>query len=254
MLHVRRFGSGPPVVALHGFTLTGAQFTDAADRLNRTVIAPDLPGHGSSSNVPADIGAAVAAIGEIIGSTDYPAVLLGYSQGGRIALLAALENPNLVSHLVLISATPGIDDPTQRQTRTGADADLANRIRAMTLDDFLDSWTSRGVTATSHLAPTDRQADRLVRSQNTPTGLAAALLGMGQGAQTPVWERLHELSMPVLLIHGTDDTKYGAIASQMAGLVPRCEVISIPASGHNPLLDDPDATYRAISAFLDGAR
>ncbi len=254
MLHVRRFGSGPAVVALHGFTLTGAQFATPAVHLDRTVVAPDLPGHGLSLNAPASIDSAVRAVSEIIRMIDTMPVLLGYSQGGRIALVTALEHPNLISRLVLISATPGIDDPSSRAKRARSDAELATRIRATSLDVFLDSWTTRGITSTTHVEPTDREADRLTRSQNTPSGLAAALEGMGQGVQTPVWERLHELSMPTMLMHGSEDTKYGAIASQMVRSIPRCEVVSIPGTGHNPLLESPEATCTAISDFLDGPR
>ncbi len=78
MLAVRRFGSGPPVVALHGFTLTGAQFAPTAERLQRAVIAPDLPGHGASP--PSSLAETVDDVAGIIASVGEPAPLLGYSQ------------------------------------------------------------------------------------------------------------------------------------------------------------------------------
>ncbi|GMR02980.1 MAG: 2-succinyl-6-hydroxy-2,4-cyclohexadiene-1-carboxylate synthase [Acidimicrobiia bacterium] len=254
MLHVRRFGSGSPVVALHGFTLTGAQFADTVGRLNRTIVAPDLPGHGSSLNKPTSIDAAVTAICRVIESIGTPVPLLGYSQGGRLALMTALSRPHLVAQLVLVSATPGIEDPGQREARARADAETANRIRAGSVEEFVDTWTSHGITSTLHLPSHDRQGDRAVRLENTPSGLAAALVGMGQGSQAPVWDQLYELSMPVLLIHGSTDAKYAAIASRMARSIPDCTVISIAAAGHNPLLDAPDATYETVSAFLDRPR
>lgn len=254
MLHVRRFGSGSPVVALHGFTLTGAQFANTAGRLNRTIIAPDLPGHGSSVNEPTSIDATVPAIRRVIESIGVPVPLLGYSQGGRLALMTALSRPHLVAQLVLVSATPGIEDPDQREARARADAEIANRIRAGSIEEFVDAWTSHGITSTLHLPPHDRQADRAVRLENTPSGLAAAMIGMGQGSQAPVWDQLHDLSIPVLLIHGSTDTKYAAIAARMAQSIPECTVISIAAAGHNPLLDAPDATCEAVSAFLDRPR
>ena len=47
-LHVHRFGGdGAPVVVLHGFLGSGADFSGAADALGRPVLAPDLPGHSS---------------------------------------------------------------------------------------------------------------------------------------------------------------------------------------------------------------
>ena len=56
MLHLRRFGAGEPLLALHGFSLTGGQFEDLAPLLDRRLIAPDLPGHDG-----VDIGVEVGA-------------------------------------------------------------------------------------------------------------------------------------------------------------------------------------------------
>ena len=251
MLGVRRFGSGPPVVALHGFTLSGAQFATSPDRLRRAVIAPDLPGHGAST--PATITETIGAVAEVLGTTSHAVPLIGYSQGGRIGLLVALDHPDLVSRLVLVSASAGIDDPDERDARARADAALANRITAISLEAFLDEWTTGGIAATTHPHADDASADRAVRTENTTQGLSRALIDLGQGAQPSVWHRLATLPMPVLLVHGDKDIKYGAIAREMASSIPDATVVSIPGTGHNPLAEDPDTTYRAISGFLDGA-
>ncbi|MCL1598038.1 MAG: alpha/beta fold hydrolase [Actinomycetia bacterium] len=250
MLAVRRFGSGPPVVALHGFTLTGAQFAPAAERLQRAVIAPDLPGHGASP--PASLSETVDDVAGIITSTGEPASLLGYSQGARIALLVALNHPDLVSHLILVSASAGIDDPVAQRVRAQSDGALAERMAAMTLDDFLDEWTTTGITAVRFRSEAEEVADRSVRSENTIEGLARALVDLGQGTQPSAWDRLADLTMPVLLVHGAQDPKYATISRRMAASIPDCSVVSIPGAGHNPFIDNPDSTYVAISRFLDG--
>ncbi len=250
MLAVRRFGSGPPLVALHGFTLTGAQFAPAAEQLHRAVTAPDLPGHGGSP--PSSLAEAVDDVAGVIASVGEPAPLLGYSQGGRVALLVALSHPGLVSHLVLVSASAGIEDPAARRARADSDRALADRISTMTLDAFLEEWATTGITAVRFQNTTERTADRSVRSHNTVEGLARALVDLGQGTQPSAWDRLADLTMPVLLVHGERDSKYATIARRMAASMPVCNVVSIPGAGHNPLIDDPDSTYRAISRFLDG--
>jgi len=250
MLAVRRFGSGPPVVALHGFTLTGAQFAPLAPRLRRAVIAPDLPGHGASS--PASMSETIVGVADVMASIGEPAPLLGYSQGGRVALLVALGHPGLISRLVLVSASAGIEDPAPRRARARDDRALAERITTMTLDAFLDEWTTTGITAVAFQDGSEEAADRSVRSENTVEGLARALVDLGQGAQPSAWDRLAGLSMPVLVIHGEQDSKYAAISRRMAASIPDCTVMSIGGSGHNPFIDDPDATYGAISRFLDG--
>jgi len=251
VLHVRRFGAGPRLVALHGFTLTGAQFTQAAIALGRTIHAPDLPGHGFSEAEPTDFSDTGAAVGSVVDGAGSGTPLLGYSLGARIALSVALAQPELLPALVIVSGTPGIDDAGRRTQRAISDAELARSIRDRTLDEFLDDWTSSGITDTTHLDESVREPDRLVRRQNTPAGLANALEGLGQGVQPPLWNQLGRLTMQVLLICGEHDPTYIDIAHRMRESIPQSEVAQIPASGHNPLLDAPEATYAIISAFLE---
>jgi len=250
VLAVRRFGSGPPVVALHGFTLTGSQFANAPGRLRRAVVAPDLPGHGASA--PATIHETIEDIARLVETTGDRVPLLGYSQGGRLALLVALDHPDLISRLALVSATAGIDDPVARRSRLRSDEALARRIATMTLEEFLDEWTTRGVAATNFPDPADAEADRAVRMENSTEGLAHALISLGQGAQPSVWHRLEALPVPTLIVHGACDSKYAAIAHRMASSISNATVVPIDGTGHNPLCEDPDTTYEVISGFLDG--
>lgn len=236
---------------LHGFSLTGEQFSPAAALLDRTVIAPDLPGHGSSGSHPADVDTVTAAVDVLLDGLGRPTPLMGYSQGGRMALLAAIGDHSNVSALVLISSNPGIRAQTDRESRIERDHVLADRIRDIGVEAFIDSWTSVGITNTDHLDETYRAWDNSVRSQNSADGLASALRGYGQGAQPPVWDELGSLTMPVLLIVGSRDDRYTSINTDMAGLIPGAELLVIGDAGHNPLADQPGATYGAISRFLD---
>ena len=96
-------------VALHGFTLTGAQFSGLTAAAPCRILAPDLPGHGRTDVAPVTLDATLDALGEWIESLGGPVPVLGYSQGGRIALVLALARPELVDRLMLVSASPGID-------------------------------------------------------------------------------------------------------------------------------------------------
>jgi 2-succinyl-6-hydroxy-2,4-cyclohexadiene-1-carboxylate synthase len=251
VLHVRRFGSGPEIVALHGFSLTGEQFAPGAGFLDRTIVAPDLPGHGSSRAQPSDIDRALGSIEALFAAQGGPRPLIGYSQGARLALLAVVEDPVEISALVLVSGTAGIQDPDERQSRREQDHVLAERIEAIGLDAFIDSWTSKGITSVTHLSDDFRTWDRGVRSQNSASGLSAALRGYGQGAQPCVWSDLERITIPVLLISGSRDARYTAINNAMADLIPEAELIVIDDAGHNPLADEPAATYGAVSDFID---
>ena len=252
MIGVRRYGSGPPLVALHGFTLTGEQFASASPLLGRSIIAPDLPGHGQNRDASAKLPDVIRFVETTLLALGFPVPLMGYSQGGRLALMAALDQPESISALVLISANAGFEDTNERATRARSDSKTAGRIEALPIDEFLDSWVSTGITSTDHLSIEDRETDMAVRRQNTPQGLANALVGYGQGVQPSVWHRLRDLTMPVLVMSGGCDEKYSIIADDMARTIPKAERVTIEHAGHNPILDSPDQAYGAISAFLDG--
>lgn len=251
MLHVRRFGTGRELVSLHGFSLTGEQFSPFGESLNHLVVAPDLPGHGLSRTAPCDVASVLAGVESLLELPGGPRALLGYSQGGRVALLTALRVPATITALVLISANAGIRDSGDRQMRSDQDADLANRIMADGLEAFLNSWTTAGITSVDHLSAEYHSWDRDVRSENTAEGLASALQGYGQGVQPCVWEELADLSMPVLLIAGEQDERYRAINEQMQALIAGAELSVVSGAGHNPLADQPDATLRVVSDFLN---
>ncbi|GMQ93200.1 MAG: 2-succinyl-6-hydroxy-2,4-cyclohexadiene-1-carboxylate synthase [Acidimicrobiia bacterium] len=254
MLHIRRFGNGPDVVALHGFSLTGETFSQTAEALGRTVIAPDLPGHGLSRSHPADVDSVTDSVVTLLEGFGKATPLLGYSQGGRIALLTTLAGHSIVSGLVLISSTPGIRQPIDRATRTEQDRALANRIRDIGVEAFIESWTSTGITMLDHLDDTYVSWDREVRMENTAEGLAAALRGYGQGAQPSVWDDLPDLTVPVLLVVGSRDERYTAINREMEQLIPTARLIVVDDAGHNPLADKPEITLDSISDFLDRLR
>lgn len=251
MLHLRRFGSGPEAIALHGFSLTGEQFSPAADLLNRTIVAPDLPGHGLSDAHTTDVDSVLASLETLMASSVAPRPLIGYSQGARLALLAAVEDPSDISALVLVSGTAGIGDPEKRRSRAADDLELAERIEVIGLDPFIDSWTTKGITSLSHLGEEYRKWDRSVRSENSAAGLAAALRGYGQGAQPSVWDEISDLSPPVLLLTGSRDERYTSVSEEMAASIPKVEFTVIADAGHNPLADQPEAAYGRISAFLE---
>lgn len=254
MLRLHRFGHGHPLVALHGFTLTGDQFSSLADKLDREIVAPDLPGHGASADVATGVDHVVQAVCDLTSSFALPVPLIGYSQGGRLALLAALHCEASVERLVLVSANAGIEQEQLRRNRATQDDALAARIEMIGLERFIEEWTSAGLTSTEELDPASRKLDHQIRMANTAEGLAKALRGYGQGAQPVVWPDLHTLAMPVLIMAGAEDDRYAGIATRMAERIPHAQHVVVSGASHNPLLDNPQETLEAISAFVDGDR
>jgi len=73
----------------------------------------------------------------------------------------------------------------------------------------------------------------------------------GAGAQEPLWDRLGELAMPVLLIVGSLDDKYVAIARQMAGAIgTNATVREVVGAGHSAQLESPAATAHLVNDWL----
>lgn len=175
--------------------------------------------------------------------------LVGYSQGGRMALLTALEHPHLVERLVLISASPGIAGREAQARRRERDERLANHIETVGVEAFLDEWLAGPIAGTAHLDNDTRRRDRAIRSVNTATGLAVALRGIGQGAQPYVGDRIAELDVPLLAISGSADAAYTRLAQEMADTAVAGSHLSINGAGHNVILDAPGALATALAAF-----
>ncbi|HUZ21006.1 MAG TPA: alpha/beta fold hydrolase [Acidimicrobiales bacterium] len=243
-----RAGSGARVVLVHGFTQSARSWRVVAGELEAAheVVTVDLPGHGGSAHCAArDLDQAARLLGEAGGRATY----VGYSMGGRVCLLLALAEPELVEGLVLVGATPGIVDGAERAARRASDEALAGRIEALGLEGFLDEWLAGPLFA--HLTPA--QADREARLVNTAAGLAAALRALGTGRQEPCWERLGELAMPVLAVAGEDDAKFAALAERMARAIgPNARAALLAGAGHAVAFERPGAFVGELRRFLAG--
>lgn len=116
-LYVHRYGPARPtqILAVHGLTGHGRRWQTLAVRHlpEFAVAAPDLIGHGRSSwAAPWSIDANVAALAELL---DGPAMVVGHSFGGAVALHLAAARPDLVSALVLLDPAVGLDGERMRE-------------------------------------------------------------------------------------------------------------------------------------------
>jgi 2-succinyl-6-hydroxy-2,4-cyclohexadiene-1-carboxylate synthase len=233
------------LVLLHGFTHTGASWEPVRAALagRYRVVAPDIRGHGTAGD--AEPVTLEAVIDDVATRTDGPFTLAGYSMGGRIALHVALAlGPERVERLVLIGASPGLADDSERAARVAADEALALRVEGMTIDAFEREWGATPVLAGQPDGV--RAAIRADRLRNSPAGLARALRGLGTGALPPLWGRLGELRMPVTLIVGERDAKFRAIADEMARDLESPEIVVIEGAGHAVHLEAPEAVSAPI--------
>ena len=115
-LYFETHGSGRPLILLHGGLGSGEMFGPILPALTERhqVIAPDLQGHGRTSDIdrPIDIrfmADDIAALIDHLG-LDRPDVV-GYSLGGGVALQTAVKHPAKVGRLVAASANIRRDHP-----------------------------------------------------------------------------------------------------------------------------------------------
>jgi 2-succinyl-6-hydroxy-2,4-cyclohexadiene-1-carboxylate synthase len=168
----------------------------------------------------ADAGAAVSRSGG--------RALLGYSMGGRLALHALLENNHGWQAAVIVSAHPGLAGAAERETRRAADAAWATRALTGNWQEFLEAWDAQPLLA--HSAPRDPQAAaRLVMRRRE---IARGFVDWSLGAQQPLWDRLPEITIPVLWVAGENDAKFLALAQQAVARMSTATLAVAPAAGH----------------------
>jgi 2-succinyl-6-hydroxy-2,4-cyclohexadiene-1-carboxylate synthase len=235
------------LIGLHGFTQAGRMFDELSHYLPRHVEAPDLPGHGGSSDLPTTFESVISLIEWL--AAGEPPVLIGYSMGGRLALRYALERP--AERLVLISAGPGIADEGDRDNRRQSDQRLAATLSEDGVEAFVDQWLANPLfTGLGRRHEIWRAVDRETRLLNSAPGLASALVDFGQGTQPYLGDRLSELAVPTLIVAGANDPKYVGIARSMHADVEDSQLVIIEGAGHALVGEAPAELGDCISHFL----
>ena len=218
------------------------------------VHAVDLPGHGHSAPLPAfTLDGVVAALEAVFALSAQPLTVVGWSLGGLIAMRWALAQPECVTRLVLIAATP----------RFVASEDWPHALSAETLARFGDelhvAWkptVERFLALQVHGSEYGRATLALMREQlfargePSPGMLAGALAVL---AGTDLRLDLAALAQPTLVVAGSRDTLIlpGA-GAWLAEHLPDAKCITISGAGHAPFLSHPEAFAAAVEGFLDG--
>ncbi len=231
----------PRVVFVPGFTQTAASWRGVLDVVGETcdTAAFDIPARSSLQ----DTLVAIAAHGR-------KAIYVGYSMGGRLCLRLALDRPDLVEALVLVSTSPGIADAKERAARVTADEELARSVERDGVDAFLTRWMAQPMFAS---VPPDAPG-LSERRRLDPAYLASSLRLLGTGAMEPMWHRLRELRMPVALVTGTRDVKFEDIALRMLGRMSARTVHIRLEGGHALPLEQPAVLGGFIVAFASEHR
>ncbi|CAN5417834.1 2-succinyl-6-hydroxy-2,4-cyclohexadiene-1-carboxylate synthase [soil metagenome] len=239
----------PNVVFLHGFTQTGNSWKPIAEQIANAgyhVVVIDLPGHGGSAGVRADLRRTADMVATLGGVATY----VGYSLGGRVALHLALMYPHLTRFTVVIGAHAGIADDDERARRREADDAVEARLNELGVEAFVREWVTQPLFG--DLVTTE--AEIADRCRNTVAGLASSLRLAGTGAQTALWPRLHEVQAPVLAMAGARDEKFAALAEQIATAVGHGRALVVPNADHAAHLQQPEFVVQTLLTLLPPPR
>jgi 2-succinyl-6-hydroxy-2,4-cyclohexadiene-1-carboxylate synthase len=242
-------GAGDRLVLLHGFTQNRRCWGEFADDLaaDHELMLIDAPGHGDSGSLIADLEQSALLSGTAGGR----AIYIGYSMGGRLALHLALARPDLVTALVLIGATGGLETDDERSERRRADEELADHIETIGVSAFIDEWLAQPLFASL----SEQAAFRDERCTNTAAGLASSLRLCGTGTQRPLWSELGRLQMPVLILAGEHDEKFIALGKRLAANIgTNAEFMIVPDSSHSAHLENPHVTASLLRSWQRSER
>ena len=261
-LAYRTAGDGPPLVCVHGIGLDAAAvgWRDAPTALadEFTVYALDLPNHGASEDTSAVRTTAeyVEVFGRFVDALDLTgATLAGLSMGGAVVLGHALNGGDPERLVLVDSYGLGADAPW----RTAG----AMAVRLPFADGVLSqAFSSRaGVRSALSQLVGDGLPDELVEDVLASVD-SSSLRAMRRwqrhefrhdGLRTDYRDRLGELTMPTLLIHGERDPLVPLSWSvEASGEIPESELLRLPGVGHWPPRERTETVMDAIGSFANG--
>lgn len=221
-LHYREEGAGDPLILLHGNGEDGSYFEHQIERFSKRfrVIAVDTRGHGSSprGDEPFTFAQFARDLERFMDELEIPcASLLGFSDGGIIALLFALDHPDRVTRMVLNGANLFPE---------GVEPELRERIRA--------KYEAYRRDAPYEDADKQRKYE-LVRLMAEEPHIDPA--------------NLANLAVPTLVIAGTDDMIEAEHTRLIASSLPNAQLAFVPGD-HFIARDNHGAFNEKVERFL----
>lgn len=246
LLEKRGSGQGPPLLFIHGLGSAGLDWAPLIRRLEgqtSRILVPDLPGHGWSE-APTEPELLEAVRQTLDPHVDEPVVVIGNSLGGFVGVQWALEQPEKVAGLVLLSPGGAPSDPVALQALM-EDFDFsgpeeAARFMDRVLARPVESRLGRRLQAWGIRYRMQGEGPRLVRAHAAPERMLRP-------------EHVRALPGPILLVWGQQDGVLPASDLDFwRAHLPEHAVIETPEHyGHSPYLEDPDGVAARIRSFLE---
>jgi len=259
--------SGSPVILLHGAGLDSAALSweEVIGPLSEKhrVFAPDLPGYGQSDKpvIHYTMDYYITFLDHMMDALRLEqASFVGLSMGGGIALGVTLRFPTRVEKLVLVDSY-GIQDKVAAQT-------LSYFYVRLPFLDELSYWLigkSRSMVRWSLLSGliysphhlSDELVDKVYQVARKP-GAGKAFISMQRnemlwnGLRTNFTSRLHEITVPTLIVHGAQDTAVPlAYAQRARTLIKNSELSIMQECKHWPQREKPEEFTHVVSNFLN---
>jgi pimeloyl-ACP methyl ester carboxylesterase len=263
-LAVRRAGTGPTIVLIHGMAGSLTTWDPVFEALSRDhdVIAIDLPGHGESARLRGDysLGSLAAAVRDVLDTLGVrTATIVGHSLGGGIAMQFMYQFPERCERLILVSSG-GLGREVTPMLRAltlpgaglalAAGAKLRHQPRVVAGARALRPLAGRVWNDLPYML---RQMATLDDPEARASFLATinAVIDVG-GQGINATEKLHLADgLPTLIVWGDRDRMipidHGRTATE---LVPDSRFEAIPGAGHYPHEDDPERFTRVVVDFM----
>jgi pimeloyl-ACP methyl ester carboxylesterase len=222
-------------------------------------VAPDLRGHGNSDH-PAgetayDFGVFAAdllALADTLGWDRF--ALLGHSMGGMVAQFVALKAPERVRALVLMDTSSGPPEGIEpEQVELGAA--VVREHGMATLCELQEAQAENDPLATPASVRLRRERPELAEygRRNTLASSPDMWLSMTTKmlGQHDRLDRLAALELPVLVLVGEQDRPFVGSSERMAKAIPGARLAVIPDAGHSPQVENAEAWWEALTAFLE---
>jgi 3-oxoadipate enol-lactonase len=249
-LHAVLIGNGPPLVLLHGLAVSGEMYAPIVSALARghRLVIPDLRGQGASASLPGpytpeQLTTDLAGLLRHLGLRR--AAVLGYSQGGPIALQLVHDHPDLVGRLIL-ACTYAFNMASRRERFEGRLVPWMFRI----LGPRLIGQVSKFGNVTGGRRPTKEQADWLGRLMaETPREAGVRLAQGAMAFDGRPW--LTNIDVPTLVITGAEDRAvpphHGAM---LARGIPGARLADVAGAGHFLICTHPDELVQIIEGWF----
>ena len=174
-----------------------------------------------------------------------------WERAGIADVCVAPGSRNAPLTLALVSGSPGIRSAGEREARVAEDERRAQDLERDGIDLFMERWLEQRLFET---LPREAAMLEERKRANTVHRLTHQLRALGPGVQEPLWDRLPELTMPVLLAAGSYDRAYSSIARRMADAIgPRAQVVILERAGHAVQLEQPQALAHELASWADGS-